>query len=81
MEPDERHEHDSTFGGDRESIASSSTSLSSAMRQYEYENGRRYHSYQAGKYAFPNVGVCVCVAVVLQLRLILWYVQYRTRKS
>lgn len=53
MEPDEL-EHDSTFGGDRASIASSSTSLLSSVTKYEYENGRRYHAYQAGKYAFPN---------------------------
>ena len=54
MEADETAEHDSTFGGDRDSIASSSTSLSSAITNFFYENGRRYHAYQAGKYLYPN---------------------------
>lgn len=53
MEADE-HEHDSTFGGDRESLASSSTSLRSAVTKYQFEHGRRYHGYQAGKYLFTN---------------------------
>lgn len=53
MEADE-HEHDSTFGGDRESLASSSTSLRSAATKFQFENGRRYHGYQAGKHYFPN---------------------------
>ncbi|KAK4957388.1 hypothetical protein LTR10_005350 [Elasticomyces elasticus] len=47
-------ERDSTFGGDRASLASSSTSLRSAVTRYEFEHGRRYHGYQAGKYYFPN---------------------------
>jgi ubiquinone/menaquinone biosynthesis C-methylase UbiE len=54
MEADNELENDSTFGGDRASIASSSTSMKSAIRKYEFENGRRYHAYQAGKYSFPN---------------------------
>ena len=53
MEADE-HEHDSTFGGDRESVASSSQSLESSVTKYPYEFGRRYHAYQAGAYSFPN---------------------------
>ena len=53
MDPDD-HEHDSTFGGDRDSLATSSTSLRSAMTRYQYEHGRRYHAYQAGAYQFPN---------------------------
>ncbi|GIZ38675.1 hypothetical protein CKM354_000208400 [Cercospora kikuchii] len=54
MEADDAVDHDSTFGGDRESVASSSTSMSSAVTRYQFENGRRYHAYQAGKYFFPN---------------------------
>ncbi|KJX97648.1 methyltransferase like protein [Zymoseptoria brevis] len=54
MEPDEANDHDSTFGGDRASLASSSTSLISAITKYQFEHGRRYHGYQAGKYHFPN---------------------------
>ncbi|KAK4560723.1 hypothetical protein LTR86_005302, partial [Recurvomyces mirabilis] len=54
MEADDHDEHDSTFGGSRASLASSSTSLQSAVTRYEYEHGRRYHGYQAGQYFFPN---------------------------
>ncbi|KAL4751793.1 hypothetical protein BDW72DRAFT_173009 [Aspergillus terricola var. indicus] len=35
-------------------IASETSSLNSLVVQFEYENGRRYHSYQSGRYAFPN---------------------------
>jgi ubiquinone/menaquinone biosynthesis C-methylase UbiE len=54
MEADDRSDQDSTFGGSRASIASSSASMVSEIFRYEYENGRRYHGYQAGKYSFPN---------------------------
>ncbi|KAK0356213.1 hypothetical protein LTS16_023665 [Friedmanniomyces endolithicus] len=53
MDADE-YDRDSTFGGDRASLASSSTSLRSEVTRYEFEHGRRYHGYQAGKYYFPN---------------------------
>lgn len=33
---------------------SESTSLSSSVFDYKYENGRRYHSYKAGQYFAPN---------------------------
>ncbi|MCJ1368523.1 hypothetical protein MMC16_007667 [Acarospora aff. strigata] len=35
-------------------IASYTTSLSSAITDYKFENGRRYHAYQEGKYIYPN---------------------------
>lgn len=54
MEADDDFEHDSTFGGDRESLASSSTSLQSEVTRYQFEHGRRYHGYRAGLYLFPN---------------------------
>ncbi|KAK4635790.1 Methyltransferase pytC [Fulvia fulva] len=55
MEADDHDlEHDSTFGGDRASLANSSTSLISAVTRYQFEHGRRYHGYNAGKYHFPN---------------------------
>ena len=44
-------EQDSTLGVD---IASSTQSLQSLITKFEYENGRRYHSFQSGSYAFPN---------------------------
>ncbi|KAJ0416783.1 S-adenosyl-L-methionine-dependent methyltransferase [Aspergillus carlsbadensis] len=42
---------DSTLGS---LIASETSSLNSLVLQFEYENGRRYHSYRSGHYAFPN---------------------------
>jgi len=29
-------------------------SLSSSVRDYTFENGRRYHKFREGRYAFPN---------------------------
>jgi len=43
-------EYDSAVGDTH----SSTTSLISEITKYQMENGRRYHGYQAGKYAFPN---------------------------
>ncbi|KAK1726398.1 S-adenosyl-L-methionine-dependent methyltransferase [Colletotrichum acutatum] len=37
-----------------QSVASSSTSLSSSILQHRLENGRSYHKYKDGKYLFPN---------------------------
>jgi hypothetical protein len=31
-----------------------STSISSSVRDYAFENGRRYHAFRAGNYQFPN---------------------------
>ena len=31
-----------------------SRSITSSIYDYEYENGRRYHSYKAGSYPLPN---------------------------
>jgi len=31
-----------------------STSLSSSVRDYAFENGRRYHKFREGTYQFPN---------------------------
>ncbi|KAF8475509.1 methyltransferase [Kalaharituber pfeilii] len=33
---------------------SDTTSLSSSFTKYQFENGRRYHAYKEGHYAFPN---------------------------
>ncbi|KAJ0348868.1 hypothetical protein COL154_013689 [Colletotrichum chrysophilum] len=37
-----------------QSIASSSTSVSSSILDYRIENGRTYHRYKDGKYTIPN---------------------------
>ncbi|KAF2237966.1 S-adenosyl-L-methionine-dependent methyltransferase, partial [Viridothelium virens] len=34
--------------------SSTSTSLSSSVRDYAFENGRRYHKFRQGHYALPN---------------------------
>jgi len=42
---------DSAYGDE---LSSGSTSLRSSVLRYEFKHGRRYHSYQAGAYNFPN---------------------------
>lgn len=36
------------------SLSSDLTSLTSTVYNYQYENGRRYHNFRAGKYVLPN---------------------------
>lgn len=48
------HEVGSDLGYESEGQASASTSLSSGMRDYIFENGRRYHRFREGRYNFPN---------------------------
>src|SRR5437660_11042828 len=42
---------DETLGNE---LASSTVSLQSSLLKFEFENGRRYHAYKSGAYAFPN---------------------------
>ena len=45
----------SDAGYETDSLASSSTSsISSSVRDYAFENGRRYHKFREGSYNFPN---------------------------
>jgi len=46
-------DHDSSFGSDDDS-QSITTSLSSSIARYRIENGRSYHQYKDGQYAYPN---------------------------
>ncbi|KKK21258.1 hypothetical protein ARAM_001265, partial [Aspergillus rambellii] len=39
---------------DSESIADSNLTFASSVRDYYYENGRRYHAYRYGQYPMPN---------------------------
>lgn len=64
------HELGSDLGYESEGQVSASTSLDSGMRDYIFENGRRYHRFREGRYNFPNDDVeyvfspspvCVCV--------------------
>lgn len=41
-------------GYETESATGASTSISSGVRDYAFEHGRRYHKYQEGRYLFPN---------------------------
>lgn len=41
-------------GYETDNASSTSTSLSSSMRHYAFENGRRYHKFREGQYQFPN---------------------------
>jgi hypothetical protein len=45
-------DRDSTYYPD--SVLSETTSITSSILAYTYENGRRYHSYKGGKYVLPN---------------------------
>ncbi len=40
--------------GDSDAQSNATTSLSSSVRDYTFENSRRYHKFQEGKYHFPN---------------------------
>jgi hypothetical protein len=41
-------------GYETDSIGTASTSLASSVRNYRFENGRRYHRFRDGAYNFPN---------------------------
>lgn len=37
-----------------DTVTAASTSLASSVRDYAFENGRRYHRFREGRYNFPN---------------------------
>ncbi len=39
---------------DYASVVSDTTSVTSSIFNYTYENGRTYHAYRAGQYLLPN---------------------------
>jgi hypothetical protein len=41
-------------GYETDTIGSASSSLASSVRNYMFENGRRYHRFREGVYNFPN---------------------------
>jgi hypothetical protein len=45
---------ESDGGYETDSLGSGSTSISSSVRDYLFENGRRYHRFRQGAYNFPN---------------------------
>ncbi|TDZ15455.1 Secondary metabolism regulator LAE1 [Colletotrichum orbiculare MAFF 240422] len=55
----DRHDQTSTLdssdgGYGTDGATSASTSIDSSVRDFLYENGRRYHRFRQGSYAFPN---------------------------
>jgi hypothetical protein len=54
--PDEIEADDaaSDAGYESDSASRASTSICSTVRDYEFENNRRYHRFQEGRYQFPN---------------------------
>ncbi|CAJ2505888.1 Uu.00g000180.m01.CDS01 [Anthostomella pinea] len=51
VEVDDDIDYDPTYGDEN---STGSTSLGSSALRYEFKHGRRYHSYQAGQYSWPN---------------------------
>ncbi len=51
IEAGEEDEFDSGYVSD--AASATSTSLSSSVRDYAFENGRRYHKFREGHYQFP----------------------------
>jgi len=47
-------DYESDLGYETDSIGSASISLASSMRDFAFENGRRYHRFREGAYNFPN---------------------------
>jgi len=55
VEVDDEYGDDSkAYGYAASTLNSKTTSLASGAFDYQYENGRRYHNYRAGKYTMPN---------------------------
>lgn len=48
---DNLEDADSAIGSDE---STASASITSSVIRYEWKHGRRYHSFQAGQYSFPN---------------------------
>ena len=45
---------DDGAGYESDTASSASTSVTSSVRDYAFENGRRYHKFREGQYHFPN---------------------------
>jgi SAM-dependent methyltransferase len=52
VDSDEASMDDAGYASD--SATAASTSLTSSIRDYTFENGRRYHRFREGRYNFPN---------------------------
>ncbi|TDZ33076.1 Secondary metabolism regulator LAE1 [Colletotrichum spinosum] len=55
IQADDDAEHvENGYGSASETTSNASTSLASSVRDYDFENSRRYHKYKQGQYHFPN---------------------------
>lgn len=57
IEPDDspdNPDHDADDGYESEGVSDATTSISSSIRDFAWENNRRYHKYKEGRYSFPN---------------------------
>ena len=50
MDPDDTED----AGYESDVVTRASTSISHSVRDYDFENSRRYHKFQEGRYQFPN---------------------------
>ncbi|KAG5921216.1 hypothetical protein E4U42_005939 [Claviceps africana] len=53
----DEYSNESDGGYDSDGFSSGSTSAESSVRDYMFENGRRYHRFREGHYNFPNEDV------------------------
>lgn len=54
IQVDNYSERGSDAGYESDSLVSASTSMGSSVRDFSFENGRRYHKFREGTYNFPN---------------------------
>lgn len=54
IEADDGVASDDGYETGSESSSNASTSISSSIRDYNFENRRRYHKFKEGRYVFPN---------------------------
>jgi hypothetical protein len=54
IEPDDDHGDEAQDTSEADGESRGSTSISSSVRDYAFENNRRYHRFQEGRYHFPN---------------------------
>lgn len=53
-DPETQHSPDDGYASASDAGSIASTSISSSIRDYNFENNRRYHKFQEGRYSLPN---------------------------
>lgn len=54
IEATREHDDFSDAGYETDDASRTSSSITSGVRDYAFENGRRYHKFREGQYQFPN---------------------------